>query len=57
VIDKVIVVGDLIAFAGSEFVYSLVEDDAVVQPESSNKMIFAIIALVAVSAIAAYFLM
>lgn len=51
VAEKIISIGDLIAFAGSEFVYSMVEDETVIKSESSNKSVVVIAGLVVVSAI------
>ena len=56
IIDKMINVGDLIAFAGSEFVYSMVEDDTVVKVESSNKKVVIITCLVIAVGLAGYYL-
>ena len=53
VVDQTIVPGDMIAFAGSEFVFSLVEDD---EPESkpkssNNLLIVGVVLAVAISAL------
>ncbi len=59
VVDQPIVPGDMIAFAGSEFVFSLVEDDEPKNsPKSSNNnlLIVGVVLAVAISALI-YFIM
>jgi len=58
VVDQQIVPGDMVAFAGSEFVFSLVEDD---EPESngksSNNLLIAGVVLAAAISLMIYFFM
>ncbi len=58
VVEQTLNVGDMIAFAGSEFVYSLVEDDMPdVNKESNNSMIIiGVVMAAAISALIYYLL-
>lgn len=53
VVEQRLVAGDIVAFAGSEFVFSLVEDDLPEEGKSSNNqyIIVAVVLAVAISAL------
>lgn len=58
VVDQPIVPGDMIAFAGSEFVFSLVEDDEPqAKPKSSNNLLVVGIVLAVAISVLIYFFM